>query len=234
MDNKGQMIAFAYDALNRLTVKDLPAGIDVHYYYDEAGYGKSPGQRTRMTDGSGATHYYYDDARGHLTKERKVIDNPGGGTFVTEWGYDASDRVISTLYPGGNIEQAGEQVTTSYDPAGRPYSLTGTATYVQSTTYDAVGRVDVRTLGSNLRRVDSDYYPWTQANGLGRLMRIQTGTAGDPDLLQNLSYTYDAVGNVLSIADAKVVDGTQTQGFRYCSLDRLNSATATGGAWGQG
>ncbi len=47
-------------------------------------------------------------------------------------------------------------------------------------------------------------------------------------------YTYDAVGNVVSIADAKVLGGTQTQSFGYDSLDRLVSASAAGGSAGQG
>jgi len=40
------------------------------------------------------------------------------------------------------------------------------------------------------------------------------------------------VGNVLTIADAKVTGGTQTQTFTYDHLDRLSTAQATGGTNG--
>jgi YD repeat-containing protein len=71
-------------------------------------------------------------------------------------------------------------------------------------------------------------YPRTTVNGQGRLQRIQTGT------LQDLNYTYDAVGNVWSIVDNKVTGGAQTQSFGYDALDRLTSASATGGSSRQG
>jgi YD repeat-containing protein len=49
-----------------------------------------------------------------------------------------------------------------------------------------------------------------------------------------LNYTYDAVGNVSSIVDNKVTGGAQTQSFGYDALDRLTSASASGGSSGQG
>gem|GEM_PF-5308278 len=49
-----------------------------------------------------------------------------------------------------------------------------------------------------------------------------------------MSYTYDAVGSVWTIQDGNVSGGTQTQNFTYDFLDRLLSATVTGGSVGQG
>jgi RHS repeat-associated protein len=76
------------------------------------------------------------------------------------------------------------------------------------------------------------YYPWTTANGQGRLQQLKAGTLtpNDPTSLQNVQYTYDAVGNVLTILDNKA--GPQTQTFHYDSLDRLADATASGGTGG--
>ena len=90
----------------------LPAMIldsaTVSYGYDAftpgANYGR--GKRTSMTDGSGSTSWVYGDVRGRLTKETKTIT--GGGTFVTEWAYDAADLLTWMRYPDG------EQMTTSY------------------------------------------------------------------------------------------------------------------------
>ena len=57
------------------------------------------------------------------------------------------------------------------------------------------------------------------------LQSLQAGTSSDPTSLQNLSYTYDAVGNVASITDA----GESTS-FTYDTLDRL---TGTSGPYSQ-
>jgi len=75
------------------------------------------------------------------------------------------------------------------------------------------------------------YFPWTTFNGQGRLQVLQTGTASTYDSRQKLAYTYDAVGNVMSITDYKA-GGTQIQAFTYDTLDRLEKAQASGGTGG--
>ena len=142
-------------------------------------------------------------------------------------------RIAKTGYPGGDAGQTGEQVNTTYNARGLPYSLAGSSTYVSSAAYNAPGQVDLRTLG-NGRQVDYVYYPWTTPNGRGRVQQIKTGTSGSPTDLQYLEYTYDAVGNVKTIKDNKVLGGMQTQTFNYDALDRLLDATVTGGSAGQG
>jgi RHS repeat-associated protein len=75
------------------------------------------------------------------------------------------------------------------------------------------------------------YYPWTTANGQGRpwlphqgrLHILQSGPLTNTTLLQNLTYTYDAVGNVKTIVDG--VNFGQRQCFQYDPLDRLTRAT---------
>jgi len=60
---------------------------------------------------------------------------------------------------------------------------------------------------------------------------LQTGTATTYDSLQKLAYTYDVVGNVMTITDYKA-GGTQIQAFTYDALDRLKTAQASGGTGG--
>jgi YD repeat-containing protein len=74
-----------------------------------------------------------------------------------------------------------------------------------------------RALGNGLTQ-NYTYNTWNQQGG--RLQNITTGT------LQNLTYAYDPVGNILSIVDAAA--GSQTQNFEYDDLDRLWHASATG------
>ena len=121
----------------------------------------------------------------------------------------------------------------------------GTSTYVKNTDYDAAGRVDVRDLGilgSNpVIRVNYTYFSWTALNGQGRLNQMTSGIITDLDSLQDLRYTYDANGDILTIQDYKActthkdrsgVRYPQTQTFTYDSLDRLTSAVASGGSGG--
>ncbi|MBU0493171.1 MAG: hypothetical protein KKA73_26860, partial [Chloroflexi bacterium] len=62
----------------------------------------------------------------------------------------------------------------------------------------------------------------------------QNGGSATPTDLQNLAYTYDAVGNVKTIQDYNVTGGMQTQTFNYDALNRLSTATVSGGSGGQG
>ncbi len=62
------------------------------------------------------------------------------------------------------------------------------------------------------------------------MQQLTSGVQGNLTSLQDLNYTYDAVGNVRTIVDNKA--GPQTQTFHYDSLDRLADAAATGGTYG--
>ena len=104
----------------------------------------------------------------------------------------------------------GEVVTTKYNNLMQPIILSN---YVSDAMYDASGRITLRTLGNGLTN-DFLYYPWTVSGG--RLKKMETGT------LQDLTYTYDAVGNILGITDAQ---GGETQVYTYDGLDRLSDWT---------
>ena len=230
-DALNQKLWFNYDPLNRLIEKrQTHSGGPwlASYTYDQGANGV--GRRTGLTDPASSATWNYD-VRGLVTQETKVINGTGGGTFVTQYGgYDAMDRPQWMKYPGGNAGQIGEQVNFTYNAAAQLNSVSGATPYVQSTTYDAAGRVDYRVLGSNVVHQDYVYHPWTTVNGQGRVQQIKAGVPGNLTSLQDLNYTYDAVGNVLTILDNKA--GPQTQTFHYDALDRLKDAAASGGAGG--
>jgi uncharacterized protein RhaS with RHS repeats len=144
-----------------------------------------------LDDGSGYTTWSYD-ARGRLIREIKSIT--GGGTFVTQWGYDSADQVLWMKYPGGKDGQEGEQVNFAYHPQNalaRVYS--NLATYVHGIAYDAAGRVVQRGLGQSVSGGDADiadasgeivpliqkayaYYPWEKLMpGQAQQMKAVTG-----------------------------------------------------------
>ncbi|MBC7250776.1 MAG: PKD domain-containing protein, partial [Anaerolineae bacterium] len=211
-DAAGRTIQFEYDALNRLTDKLYPPGsgmADVHYSYDEGPNGI--GRRTGMTDGSGSTAYTYD-ARGRKVREVKAITD--AAVYTTTYTYDDADRVATMTYPDGEV------ITYTYDAQGLPQAMSSSLgeDFVQNATYNQAGQLTALYLG-NGRITSYDYNPLNF-----RLESLVTDGG-----LQNLAYTYDAVGNVLSIQDAIL---GQTQHFQYDPLDRLVRAYTTGSGEG--
>ncbi len=60
------------------------------------------------------------------------------------------------------------------------------------------------------------YYAWTSQGG--RLRQATAGLNATPDTLQDLRYTYDQDGNLMSIVDNKA--GPQMQSFTYTQMLR--------------
>ncbi len=234
-DARGKRSCFYYDALNRLTGKHYrndnacptsnPA-LNVAYTYDAGTYGK--GQRTGMTDASGSAAWTYD-MRGQVTQTLQTI---GDETFKTQWEYDPMGRVKWMKYPADSDGNVNEQVNTTYNAAGQVNSVASAFSYVSSSAYDIAGRLTQRNYGNTAFYATYGYYDWTWSTGQGRLKTLRTGAGAPPNntSLQNMTYTYDKVGNVLSIVDAKA--GPQTQRFGYDPLNRLITATVTGGTDG--
>ena len=138
--------------------------------------------------------------------------------------------MIWMKYPGGSASQTGEQVSYTYTTQGLLYSVLGSSNYVTSRKYDAAGREERRYFGNGLS-TQYDYNAWgTQGR---RLKTLKTGS-GAPwtPTLQNFEYSYDAGGNVSWIKDYLAAGGTQTQNFGYDTLQRLTSASASGGTGG--
>ena len=235
-DALSQTICFYYDDLNRLQGKayrtdtNCPGygGYDVTYAYDnylgDADTAHSWGRRraTWVESPSSNGHEYQYDERGRLIEETQKVNSEA---YVTQYTYRADDRVHTMTYPTPptGSGQAGEVITTTYNAMGLPETLTSSLgeTYVTDASYMPEGRLDELSLGSDLR-IDHNYFDWNTPNGQGRLESIQSGTVGLPTLLQNLSYGYDAVGNVSRIQD--VLAG-ETLDFSYDPLDRLTHAS---------
>jgi YD repeat-containing protein len=229
-DARPQTQSFSHDALDRLRYK-YANGIWVGYdHYDEAGISYSTGRRTysQVIVNSAGTNWYtrwYYDARGRVTIERQSVE--GIGMFRTAYSYDSADRVVTTTYPGGSNDTSGEAVTTTYNNAGEPQTLTGASTYVGGASYNALGQPTWLSFG-NTASTTYGYYGldtpggWGNTN-YGRLWRILTSRAGGT--LLDLQHGYDAVGNVNHIYFPSAGEDNY---YAYDDLDRLTSATIAG------
>ena len=245
-DAKDQRVCFYYDELNRLRGKTYSAGTGdcpndpgysgyaTRYYYDKdennAPVTNGKGRRTVMIDGSGDTRWEYD-SRGRVTEETKTI---AGETFVTQWKYDAMDRVKRMRYPGGANGQGGEWVQHFYNDQGLLKELDGDQDYANDMTYTALGELSslkYEPWSSVLTTLTYDYYDDPNESKNFRLQRISSS-----DGKFDREYFYDGVGNVTQIKDYKFVNvdagqawstTTKTYTFGYDALNRLTSGVTS-------
>ncbi len=194
----GKVITMQYDTLNRITKKTAD-GKSNTFTYDQ----NKIGALSKVTTPTLTTEYQYDN-RLRLINEKKIID---GTTFENAYEYDALDRVTK-------VKSGGQDFTYTFNEQGKEdkISLSGTEV-IKNFNYNQYGQVTERQYKNNLNTLQN----YNSQNF--RLSSITTST------LQDLSFGYDAVGNVLTIKDkANAQDYTMT----YDDLDRLKSATKTG------
>ena len=227
IDGDNQSIAFNYtnDPLGRLLTRqifDLKGNLayGVTNIYDSNGGDSSfpvaPGQLYKTVDPEGYTKYGYD-LRGRKTiTARYLVKN--GRTYRTQFAYDDMDRVTSTTYPNSgpviaNVYDNGANLAKVQTPGGFYYYWAKSFTpldQISNIVYANEGISATYTYYANSKRL----------NGVT--------TSGN---LQNLTYTYDSVGDVLSIIDG-VNFGSASAGISasvsYDDLHRLLGFTRAG------
>jgi RHS repeat-associated protein len=219
---------FKYDPLNRLEEKrqsNSSGPLLAKYTYDQGTNGV--GQRTAMSDPSGWATWTYD-ARGRVVQDTKVITvNNTANTFVTSYGYDAMDRVITTTYPTGEV------ITQTYNAQGlleNVRSINAAQSfnqwYVPNLDYNANGSLARLDTGNGLSTLYGyfgltgnqwDVRPAFGLNSYGRLWRTRI-EAPTGAVLKDTRYSYDNVGNVTYIHEqSRAITGsvsiTLTDGF---------------------
>jgi len=111
-DAEGRTTRFNHDALHRVTSVDYDDdNLDVVFNYDEGPLGK--GLLTSVVDGSGNSHYQYDD-RGLVTQAHV---NVAGVSLTVGNTYNAAGQVTDISYPSGLL------LNNQYDAAGRLSSI---------------------------------------------------------------------------------------------------------------
>ena len=189
-----KQIVYEYDGLNRLVKIDYPDTEDTVYTYGGANSTHGAANRIlSVTDASGTLEYEYGKL-GEITKETRTLATHLNGnnpteTAVMEYRSDYLGRMQWIAYPDG------EKVTYGYDNGGQVISVTGSNygnefNYVTNILYDQYGQ---RT------RIDYGNGTFTEYNydtARRWLDTIKTQNKWG-QAYQNISYSFDVVGNVL-------------------------------------
>ena len=189
-----KQINYEYDGLNRLVKIDYPDSEDTLYVYGGANdtHGAA-GKILSVTDASGSLEYEYGKL-GEVTKETRTLSTHLNGnnpseTAVMEYRSDYLGRMQWIIYPDG------EKITYGYDNGGQVVSVKGEHwghdfDYVTNILYDQYGQ---RT------RIDYGNGTFTEYNydpARRWLDSIKTENKWGQSY-QNITYSFDAVGNVL-------------------------------------
>jgi RHS repeat-associated protein len=233
-------IQYVYDELNRLTQVNYAspdAGNSVSYVYgNNADTAKNQAARIKTvtfgnSDGSnnpGKQDREYDKL-GNITKQTDTI---AGQAFTTSYTWDDLGRMINMTYPG-----EGEKLTYAYDSGGLVSGASsvlgplGAQTYVNSITYDMFGKRLSVTTGSTPPTISTYAYDTNSQ----RLVNLVTSTGGSN--VQNLTYTYDSVGNILTLTNdmnktiqkIQVPEPAKEEVYKEFSYDGFNRLTNSSG-----
>ena len=194
LQENNKQIVYEYDGLNRLVRINYPDTEDTLYVYGGANAANgSAGKILSVTDASGTLEYEYGKL-GEITKETRTINTHLNGindseTAVMEYHSDYLGRMQWIIYPDG------EKVTYGYDNGGQVVSVKGEHwghdfDYVTNILYDQYGQ---RT------RIDYGNGTFTEYNydpARRWLDSIKTENKWG-QTYQNISYSFDRVGNVL-------------------------------------
>jgi RHS repeat-associated protein len=92
-------------------------------------------------------------------------------------------------------------------------------TIIQQTDYNPLGQITYQKSGNGIQTA----YTYDE----NKLYRLTNKTTTGNTTYQNLTYTYDNVGNITQIVDASSVSGTHNSTYQYDSLYRLTQTQTT-------
>lgn len=192
---------FTYDALNRLTDIDYPAGtpdVNKGYYPD--------GKLRYTTNSSGRWDYTYDAARRLATE----VLTSNGRTFALGYEYDGNDALRKITYPSGT------EILTHPDALGR---ATTVGRYASAIGYHPNGELRTMTHGNGQTlslALDHRNYPDAIVVARENVSRV------------SMSVDYDARGDLTTITDH--LDPRNNRQLQYDGVHRLIGADGPWGA----
>lgn len=225
MAEEGKMITYTYDyhRLTGISYPDHPENNVKYYYGGRNASHNRIGRLMMREDGTGAIEYFYGKM-GEVTKTRRtlIVPNQAIATYVTQWTYDSHNRLLEMIYPDE------KKVTYSYNLGGLLEKVRGEKSYG----YDYITKLgyDKFEQRSYLKYCNGaeTFYTYDDRRRLSNL----AVNSGNKTIMDN-DYTFDAVSNVLSVANNASLPasgnagGRMSHAYTYDGLYRLVSATGT-------
>jgi RHS repeat-associated protein len=220
-DAKTQTVTITYDSLGRILTRTEAEGTTTWSYDTAAGSTPSGHWLGKLGSASAPGSYsetYSYDSYGRPTTVGRTID---GATYNLTQTYDGSSRPEKVVYP------TGFQTRNVYNAFGfvkevRRADSGKNDVYWEADHYAADGRVDGEIYGNGLVN-DRSY---SEATGRLQMATIDRAiVTSEPYTIQQLTYTYDKVGNVKTRNDGPT---SRNESFQYDGLDRLTTYTLSG------
>lgn len=227
-DARGEVLAYAYDALGRRTElreDSLSGNVRASWSYDTLAKGQLTSSVRHVSgDDYALAVTGYDDNYRPLGQSVTLPASEGAlaGTYTTSYTYAPNGQPLSVTHPAAG-QLSAETVTTGYDSLSLPEWVSGGdgwGMYVASTRYSSFGDPLQQDLGT----ADSTWVNWAYEHGTRRLSRTWVTTDSTSDYSTDVTYTYDAAGNPLSITDRPTSGPGDAQCFAYDGLQRLIEA----------
>ena len=233
---QAKAIDYSYD-FNRLSAITYPnfPGNNVTYTYGAPGAAfNTAGRITKITSQMGTEERQYGKL-GETVYEKKTVTTFTNAThpsvYETRFFFETFGRLLRITYPDGEI------VTNTYDSGGNLTNASGVKAvaasgqnhryqYLQNLFYDKFEQRAQVTQGNGVKTV---YSYDANTRRLNNLNAVRQGN----NIFQNLSYSYDKVGNILGLANnvavppPNVFGGPTNQSFAYDDLYRLTHAEGT-------
>ena len=193
-DDRGVVTLSEYDGLNRVVRKWDEADRDgtlITWLYDvdpdcDPGTCGNTEGKLVTTTWPGLDGQRGEDRRGYDVRNRPVYASRafGGQRFETTFEHDNADRAIAATYP------TGRRIENTFDDASRLTAIDGLITEVAYNDQDQL----------NAMRCANGAGMSVAYDDMLRPSELLT-TGDDGDILQGFGYTYDRLGNILSVAD---------------------------------
>jgi RHS repeat-associated protein len=196
-DAAGRTTGYAYDGNHRLIGIDAPGTADdATFTYD------ARDNRVRAAAGTVDSVFSYDAANRLVAREDRIQ----GQIFITGFTYDARDNLTTITYPSGRAAQY------EYDGADRISRVfAASQTYADQISYHPSGAIAGYTLGNGTHET-------VTFDARNRPAHLTSGPL-------DVTYAYDAVGNVSSVTDARP---SYSATYGYDELDRLTDVLGFG------
>ncbi len=223
-DANGRSFAAAYDVLGRRVSRTEPEGTST-WTWGSSAAARNIG-RLQAKSGLGYSEALNYDGIGRLSTRTITTDQ----SYRYDYTYNSLGEIDTLTYPTSPAlpGQSGNRLSLRYSYSfGSPTQIDDITSVTPRTLWklNAVNDFDAPTQeslsGTAIVRTSS-YDASTQ-----RLAAQQAGVAGAGSGRQNLTYQWDAVGNLLQ---RRNVNQNLTEDFAYDSLDRITNSTLNGSA----